>query len=119
MTEIKTYLDSIDPRLFYLFVALAVGGVIFLWKKVHPDSFYRLSSKYRALPAAILGAIASASTSSELKRAVVDAVIGVFAGITAVGGHEFVTRLLSLDAKKAAAQKKASEEKKQDVSSAQ
>lgn len=102
MTEFKAYLDSIDPRLFYLAIAFAVGAVIFGWKKVHPQSFYRLSTRYRALPATILGAIASASTATELKRAVVDAVIGAFAGITAVGGHEFVTRLLSGDKKKAA-----------------
>lgn len=102
MQELKAYLDSIDPRLFYLAVALVIGAIIFGWKKIHSTSFYKLPGRYRALPAAILGAIASASTSSELKRAVVDAVIGVFAGITAVGGHEFLTRLLSGDKKKAA-----------------
>jgi hypothetical protein len=120
MHEFKAYLDAIDPRLFYIGIAMLVGAVIFGWKKVHPASFFRLPTQYRALPAVILGAVTSASGASEIKRAIIDAVIGVFAGITAVGGHEAVSRLFSLDAKKAAKAAKiktaAAEEKKNDVS---
>lgn len=106
MTGIKLYLDSIDPRLFYLAIALAVGAVVFGWKKLHPLSFYRLPQRARALPAAILGAIAAASGAEDISRAVVDAIIGVFAGITAVGGHEFVSRLLSAPKKAPKAKEK-------------
>lgn len=115
MLAFKQYLDSIDPRLFYLAVALAVGAVIFAWKRWHPLSFYRLPQRARALPAAILGALAAASGSEDIQRAVVDAIIGVFAGITAVGGHEFVSRLLSAP-KQGSKTKTKKDEEKTDVS---
>jgi len=115
MHEFKAYLDGVDPRLFYIGVALLVGAVIFGWKKIHPDSFFKLPTQYRALPAIILGAVTSASSATEIKRAIIDAVIGIFAGITAVGGHEAVSRLFSLDAKKAKTKKAEAEEKKNDA----
>ena len=115
MHEFKAYLDGVDPRLFYIGVALLVGAVIFGWKKIHPDSFFKLPTQYRALPAIILGAETSASSATEIKRAIIDAVIGIFAGITAVGGHEAVSRLFSLDAKKAKTKKAEAEEKKNDA----
>jgi hypothetical protein len=105
MTEFKNYLDAIDPRLFYLTIALAVGAVIFGWKKIHSESFYKVPTRYRALPAAVLGALVSGSSATEIKHAVIDAVIGVFAGVTAVGGHEFLSRLLSAPKVKAEEEK--------------
>ena len=92
---IKTELTALDGRLWPLLLAFTVGGVIWAWRVAHQKSFDALPSRVKALPAAALGAALSASAAVTVEQMIAEAAIGVFSGLTAVGGHEVGTRLLS------------------------
>jgi hypothetical protein len=93
MAEIKTFLDALDPRLFWIVISLVVLGVIQLWRWVHPASFDKVPARIKALPAVALGAILAATASDDVTQIVMNLVIGALSGVGAVGAHETVRRL--------------------------
>lgn len=95
LIEFKSQLDAIDPRLWWVVIALVVYGLVFAWKKIHPASFEKVPARFKALPAAILGAIMAATAADEIPKMLFDLVMGVISGVTAVGGHEAGVRLLT------------------------
>lgn len=100
MLTLKQTLDSIDPRLWWVAISLAVYLVVFVWKRISAKlpawaSFELVPTKLRALPALLL-AVAIAATgleSAEIGKNLLDLVLAVVAGVTAVGGHETLSRL--------------------------
>ncbi len=96
MHEIRIYLDAVDPRLWPLCLALAVGAVVFVWRKAHPRSFERLPRPWQSLPAVVLAAVVSGATGADVVQMVVEAIAGGFSGVLAVGGHHVVKPLPSL-----------------------
>lgn len=87
--DLKTAIDAVDPRLFYVLVALITFGVIYGWRRLFPETFERIPPKLQSLPAIILGAVLSgASDTATLKQAVVAAILGACSsGLAAIGGH--------------------------------
>lgn len=85
---IRDYLNALDPRLWPLAIALAVGGLIYLWRKVHPSSFARLPKAVQALPPLLIGAALSAGAGVEdLVQLIIESVAGGLSGLLAIGGH--------------------------------
>lgn len=95
LLEFKSQLDAIDPRLWWLVIALVVYGLVFAWRKIHPASFDKIPARFKALPAAILGAIMASTAAEEIPKMLFDLVMGAISGVTAVGGHEAGVRLLT------------------------
>lgn len=92
---LKQSADAIDPKLWYLGIALLTAGIIALWRQLHPKSFDALPPRIKALPAMLIGAVLSATAATDLKSVFVNAFTGVLAGLLAVGGYEAKVRLLS------------------------
>jgi len=90
MAHFKALLDHYDPRLWPLLIAGVVYLAMNAWKKVSPASFDSMPPRLKMLPAALLGAIIGGTTGVS---AILDIVVGAMSGITAVGGHEVLTRL--------------------------
>ena len=95
LSEIVAQLRAIDPRLPYLLTAALCGLAVWLWKTTSPATFAQVPPRVRALPAAAIGAILTAGSTESLHTLLVDMVFGAFAGVTAVGGHETLRRLVS------------------------
>lgn len=107
LNSIKLTLDALDPRLWWLGIALLTYLVMWCWRwlsKWLPVSlqFDQCPARVKALPAAGIGLLlgaASAGLSSvelgqQLAGIVVDAIAGACSGVTSVGLHEMVNRLL-------------------------
>lgn len=88
--DIKVLIQSVDPRLWPMTIALLVGFAYWGWKKVHPASFEKVPPKLKALPGTILAAVVSGLTLPDLPTFVMDVILG---SLTAGGGHEFLQRL--------------------------
>lgn len=88
-------LKALDPRAPYLAIALLVGAVIQVWKLVHKKSFDAQPSRIKTLPAAMMGALLMAAANQNLNTIVIDVFFGAISGVTAVGGHETLRRLLA------------------------
>lgn len=95
LVQTVAQLRAIDPRLPYLLTAAVVGAVIWAWRVVSPGTFDQVPTRVRALPAAAIGAILTAGATESLNTVLIDLVFGAFAGVTAVGGHETLRRLVS------------------------
>jgi len=95
LVQFGAQLRAIDPRLPYLLTAAVVGSVIWLWRTLSPRTFEQVPTRVRALPAAAVGAILTAGATESLNTVLIDLVFGAFAGVTAVGGHETLRRLVS------------------------
>lgn len=101
MIDFKNSLDAIDPRLWWVLVALVVYLVVYLWRVLSPKlpeplRFSSLPSRFKALPAALLGlamGVTSVDNDAEVVKMIVDLVLSAVAGVTAVGGHETLRRL--------------------------
>lgn len=98
MTDLKAQLDAIDPRLWLVFWAFAVGAVIYGLKQA--GLWAKLPRRVKVPMSAILGAlmttVADVTIDPErinLAKLVLDAAIGAFSGLTATGGHQFWTRI--------------------------
>lgn len=101
LITLKSQFDALDPRLWHVAVAVVVGALVFGFKRTWPRRWKALPPRYRALPAAVVGALLAAPAAQGATSVVLDAVLGAFSGLTAAGGHELISRLFS---------KKASEE---------
>lgn len=95
LVQFGAQLRAIDPRLPYLLTAAVVGSIIWLWRTLSPSTFEQVPTRVRALPAAAVGAILTAGATESLNTVLIDLVFGAFAGVTAVGGHETLRRLMS------------------------
>jgi hypothetical protein len=85
---LKSQLDAIDPRLFYLCVTLVAFGLVYAWKKLYPKSFAELPEALQAMPAILLGALLSAQgNASDVGKAMLGALFGALSGLAAVGTH--------------------------------
>lgn len=88
MHAIKTYLDAIDPRLFFALIALVAWTVVGAWRKYAPASFERIPPTVQALPAILVGAVAAAPAGAgSLKETFINATLGAFSGLAAIGTH--------------------------------
>lgn len=90
MAQVKAFFDSVDPRAWYLFLSLAIGTLVFAWRKLSPATFEKLPAQLQALPALLLGAVAAASTGGGAHEAFVSGVFGALSGLAAVGGHHAI-----------------------------
>lgn len=90
MLALKAALDETDPRLWPVLIAGVVYSIGLLWKRYAPKSFRAVPARFKALPAAIIGAVLAGSTGTST---LIDLFIGAAAGLTAVGGHETMKRL--------------------------
>ena len=95
LVQLVAQLRAIDPRLPYLLTAAVVGTAIWAWRTLSPSTFEQVPTRVRALPAAAVGAILTAGATESLNTVLIDLVFGAFAGVTAVGGHETLRRLMS------------------------
>lgn len=95
LVHLMAQLRAVDPRLPYLLTAAVVGAVIWAWRTLSPSTFDQVPTRVRALPAAAVGAILTAGATESLNTVLIDLVFGAFAGVTAVGGHETLRRLVS------------------------
>ena len=95
MIAVKHYLDSFDPKLWYFAIVIVANAALALWRKFHTASFDALPDRVKGLPAVLISLIVSSSSSANLKELLANAIIGVFAGLTAVGGYEQYVRLTS------------------------
>lgn len=95
LVELKAELDAIDGRLWFVLIAVVVGFFVWAWKKLHRRSFDALPGRLKALPATAMAAALSASAHEEFWPILLEAVLGGFSGVTAVGGQEFWDRLVS------------------------
>lgn len=97
MHAVKLYLDAVDPRLFYLTICAVAYLIVSVWSTYLPLSFAKLPPQLKALPSVLIGAVLSASASSalELKAVFLNTLWGAVLGLTAVGGYEAKTRLVS------------------------
>lgn len=91
MLGIIEFIQDVDPRLWSLTIAVVVGWSYWLWKLIHPKSFEGMPSRLKALPGALIAAVLSGATASELGEFILNTVIGA---LTAGGGHEFIQRAL-------------------------
>lgn len=96
VSELKAQLDAIDPRLWVIFWAFIVGGVVYtlkrfgLWKKV--------PSQIKVPMSAVLGALLTTigdtmAADVDVAKVMLDAAIGAFSGLMATGGHQFWARM--------------------------
>lgn len=94
MKQVVDTLNTIDPRLWPLTIALLAYGAIQLWKSIHPSSFAAVPSRVKMLPAIAVSAIVAGSASdvTDPSALLSDMVIGALSGVFAVGGYEVVTR---------------------------
>jgi len=87
MTTVRTYLDSLDPRLWPLALALAAGALVWAWRRWHLASFDRLPRAVQALPAVLVAAALGGASGSSLVQMVIEAAAGGASGLLAIGGH--------------------------------
>lgn len=86
------FLQSLDPRLFYLLVSAVTFGVIYAWRRFSFASWEAITKhnpRIQALPALLLSAFLSAmpAVGKPLLTALLDVVIGLFSGGLAIGAH--------------------------------
>lgn len=100
MGSLKAALDALDPRLWLVFWALVVGGVVWVLKKT--GTWAKLPSRVKVPFGTALGALMTATAdvaidpgAINVAKVLVDAVVGGFSGLTATGGHQLWVRLLS------------------------
>lgn len=93
VVEWKRQLDAIDGRIWHMLVAFLVGALVYAFKKLCPGTWNRLPSRFKAIPATIIGALLSTTAATGATQIVIDAVFGGLAGVTASGGAEFWIRL--------------------------
>jgi hypothetical protein len=100
MHDLKQYLDTIDPRLWWLSIALAVYALVFVWRRLSaalPASvrFDQIPARLKVLPAVVLAAVVGAAglDSAEIGKNLLDLLLAAVAGVTAIGGHETLSRL--------------------------
>lgn len=101
MMEFKVALEAIDPRLWWLSITLFIYALIWIWRWVSPKlptvlQFENVPSQFKPLPALAIGAVLGATgmESQEIARILLDLVLGSISGVTAVGGHETLARLM-------------------------
>jgi len=88
MHAISTYLATLHPLAPYLAISLLVGAIVWAWRSLHPRSFERLPTSLQGLPAVLLGAVIAAwASGGDVDHAMVEALLGALAGLTAIGGH--------------------------------
>lgn len=97
MKELIAQLQAYHPQALPIFVAVLTGGVIHGWKLFFPKSFEQLDPKFKAYPATIVAAVMTAGITATAKpvnlfELTLSALFGGFSGLTAVGGHEFISR---------------------------
>lgn len=95
LNNLRAQVEAIDPHLWFAAVAVAVGAIVALARKLAPASWDKLPSRFKVLPAAIIGALLTAGAGDHAASIVVNLVIGAFSGLTAAGGHEMGVRLIS------------------------
>lgn len=95
LSGLRAQADAIDPHLWFAAVAVLVGAVVFAWRKVAPSTWDKVPSRFKVLPAAIIGALLTAGAGDKASSIILHLVIGAFSGLTAAGGHEMGVRLLS------------------------
>ena len=93
LSEIKSQLDSADPRLFHLAIAVLVGGVVFAFKRLAPGTWARLPKSVQIAPALVLGAVLNGATATEVVDILIAAATGAVDGLIAIGGHHAAKRL--------------------------
>lgn len=96
LTSLKETLDSLDPKLWPMAIAVFVGFVYWLYRSFWPKGwwpgpFETWNSRIKALPGAVIAAVLSGATAKDLVEFVIQTAIGALA---AGGGHEFIQRLL-------------------------
>ena len=95
LSHLRAQVDAIDPQLWFAAVAVAVGTLVFVWRKLAPSTWDKLPSRFKVLPAAIVGSLLTAGAGANARHIIINLVIGAFAGLAAAGGHEMGVRLLS------------------------
>jgi hypothetical protein len=101
MIELKIALDALDPRIWWVGVTLLVYLLVWCWRWVSRYlpavlRFEACPSRLRALPAVGLATAIGATgiDSAEIAKILLDLVLAAISGVTAVGGHEMLGRLL-------------------------
>ncbi len=101
MADLKLYLDAMDPRLWWLGVTLLIYCLVHLWRalgKYLPQAlrFEVVPTRFRALPAAALALVIGATglSSGDILQNLLGLVLSGVAGVTSVGLHEMVQRLI-------------------------
>ena len=93
IVSIKAWLDSVDPKLFYLAVSGLVGGLVYLWRRFSISSWdwvTRKSPAVQTLPALVLAGLISAAPTAGLPmiKVIEQIILGAFAGaLPAIAGH--------------------------------
>lgn len=88
--DIKQSLVALDPRLWPLTIAVVVGALYWIFKRLWPEAFRRLPAKLKAVPGAVAAAALSGAAAPDITEFLVETIIGT---LTAGGGHEFIARL--------------------------
>lgn len=95
LVELKARADAIDPRLWNFLMAMLIGGLIYAFKRWKPETWQKLPSRYKVLPATIVGMLVSGAAGQDVLNVVLEAAFGTTSGLMAAGGHELWDRLLS------------------------
>ena len=100
MTDLKQTLDALDPRLWWLSITIGIYLLVFVWKKLSaklPEAirFDQIPTRLKVLPALALALVLGATglESAEIGRNVLEMLLGVISGVTAIGAHETLQRL--------------------------
>lgn len=94
LANIRAYLIDIDPRLWPLAIAVVTGAIVFGIGKVWPLKEW--SKALQAVPALLISAALSGLSATEVVDMLIDAVLGAFSGVLAIGGHHTMPRLAEL-----------------------
>jgi hypothetical protein len=95
MIAVKQYLDAIDPRLWWITVAVVVYATMELWKRFLPGLFQAVPARWRALPPLLLAGAFSATAAVDLPALIIETILGTVSGVMAVGGRDTINRAKS------------------------
>lgn len=90
VSRIRETLDAVHPAAFNVLLAVAVGLIVYLWRKVSPSTFEKLPPSVQSYPALVWGAMLSALTArtTELGGLLSDVLVGgTVSGLIGIGGH--------------------------------
>ena len=96
ITEIKSHLDALDPRMFHALLAAIIGGLYYLLRKTSPALFERIPKQLQPLPALLLAAganVYASGNSGELLVIAQQLGLGMLDGVLAIGGHHALKAL--------------------------
>lgn len=93
LSSIRSWLESIHPLAPHVAIALVVWLAVWAVRKWAPHTWQKLPTSVQSLPALLLAEALSVASSADATQAMVNAVLGVLAGVLAVGGHHVLKDL--------------------------